>query len=37
MVKLFVEIARKGHDYDGGHGQLRQRLQRRFDKLKHLL
>jgi endoglucanase len=37
MVRLFVEIAKKGHEYDGGHRQLRERLVKRYDKLKHLL
>jgi putative aminopeptidase FrvX len=37
MVRLFVEIARKGHEYEGGHRPLRERLERRFNKLKHLL
>jgi endoglucanase len=37
MVKLFVEIARKGHEYEGGHRLLRERLEGRFEKLKHLL
>jgi putative aminopeptidase FrvX len=37
MVKLFVEIARKGHEYEDGHRRLRERLEKRFDKLKHLL
>ena len=37
MVRLFVEIARKGHEYEGGHRQLRERLEGRFNKLKHLL
>ena len=37
MVKLFVAIAQRGHDYAGGHQLLRERLEKRFDNLKHLL
>ena len=37
MVKLFIHIARTGHQYEPGHKLLKQRLEKRFDKLKRLL
>lgn len=37
MVKLFVHLARTGHEYEPGHKILRDRIEKRFDKLKHLL
>lgn len=37
MVKLFVAIARAGHEYEEGHKGLRARIEERFGKLKHLL
>ena len=37
MVKLFVAIARNGHEYREGHGALRERIEARFAKLKRLL
>lgn len=37
MVKLFVRLARHGHEYDGTHAALRERIVKRFDKHKHLL
>ena len=37
MVDLFVQVARNGHEYDGSHTALEQRLEKRFDGLKHLL
>jgi putative aminopeptidase FrvX len=37
MVKLFVRLARYGHEFKPGHGALRQRVLKRFAKLKHLL
>jgi hypothetical protein len=37
MVKLFVEVARAGHEYEPGQGALRERVEKRFEKLKHLL
>jgi endoglucanase len=37
MVKLFVQVARNGHTFEPGHKALRQRVEKRFAKLKHLL
>jgi putative aminopeptidase FrvX len=37
MVKLFVRVAEHGHEFAPGHGVLRARLRKRFEKLKHLL
>ena len=37
MVKLFVHLARTGHKYEPGHQALKNRLQKRFNKLKRLL
>ena len=37
MVKLFVELARTGHTYEPGHKLLKTRVEKRFEKLKHLL
>lgn len=37
MVKLFVHLARTAHAYEPGHKLLRQRVEKRFEKLKHLL
>jgi putative aminopeptidase FrvX len=37
MVKLFVQVARHGHTYEPGHGPLKQRIERRFAKLKQFL
>lgn len=37
MVKLFVHVARTGHEFEPGHKALRQRVEKRFEKLKHLL
>jgi putative aminopeptidase FrvX len=37
MVKLFVAVVRNGHTYDAGHGALKQRIEKRFARLKHLL
>ncbi len=37
MVKLFVRIARTGHRYEPGHKALRQRIEKRYRKLEHLL
>lgn len=37
MVELFVRVARHGHEFEPGHRALRQRVEKRFDKLKHLL
>jgi endoglucanase len=37
MVKLFVAVARNGHTFEPGHKALKQRVEKRFDKLKHLL
>ena len=37
MVKLFVQIARKGHEYVPGHRALKIKLQDRYEKFKTLL
>jgi putative aminopeptidase FrvX len=37
MVKLFVHVAKHGHEFEPGHKALRDRVEKRFDKLKHLL
>jgi putative aminopeptidase FrvX len=37
MVKLFVQVARHGHEFKPGHVALRKRVLERFDRLKHLL
>ncbi|MDB5357996.1 MAG: hypothetical protein JWN24_4449 [Phycisphaerales bacterium] len=37
MVRLFLEVARHGHEYAPGHKQLKQRLEARFAKYKDLL
>lgn len=37
MVKLFIAVARTGHEYAPGHAQLKQRIEKRFDKWRHLL
>jgi len=37
MVKLFVRLAREGHTYEPGFASLKERIGRRFEKLKHLL
>lgn len=37
MVKLFVQIARSGHEYEPGHKLLKARLEKRFNKWKKLL
>ena len=37
MVKLFVHVARAGHEYQPGHGPLKKRIEKRFNKLKRLL
>jgi endoglucanase len=37
MVKLFVHVARSAHEFEPGHKALRERVENRFDKLKHLL
>lgn len=37
MVKLFVQVARNGHEYEEGHAALKARVEKRFTKLKHLL
>jgi endoglucanase len=37
MVKLFVQVARNGHTFEPGHKGLRQRVEKRFAKLRHLL
>ena len=37
MTKLFVQLARTGHEYAPGHKLLKRRVEARFDRLKHLL
>jgi putative aminopeptidase FrvX len=37
MVKLFVQLARTGHEYQPGHKLLKERILKRYEKLKHLL
>lgn len=37
MVRLFVEIAHKGHGYEPGHKLLKERIEARYEKLKGLL
>jgi endoglucanase len=37
MVKLFVQVARNGHEYEPGHKALKRRVEKRFAKLRHLL
>jgi len=37
MVKLFVHLARTGHEYEPGHGLLKERIEKRFERLKPLL
>jgi putative aminopeptidase FrvX len=37
MVKLFVQVARQGHNYEPGHAELKRRLEKRFGKWKRLL
>ena len=37
MVKLFIQVVRRGHDYEPGHTLLKKRLEKRFEKLKRLL
>jgi endoglucanase len=37
MVKLFVQVAKNGHTYEEGHGELKARLEKRFAKLKRFL
>lgn len=37
MVRLFVRLADKGHEFKPGHAALKARVMKRFDRLKHLL
>jgi len=37
MVKLFLHLARTAHTYEPGHKRLRERIEKRFEKLRHLL
>jgi hypothetical protein len=37
MVKLFVQVAKNGHAFEPGHAALKERVEKRFNKLKHLL
>ncbi|MDP9175894.1 MAG: hypothetical protein M3O30_18810 [Planctomycetota bacterium] len=37
MVKLFVRLARKGHEYKPGHAALKKRILQRYNRIRHLL
>jgi endoglucanase len=37
MVKLFVQLAKNGHEFEPGHRSLKERIEKRFRKLKPLL
>ena len=37
MVQFFVHVARTAHEYQPGHKLLRERVEKRFEKLRHLL
>jgi endoglucanase len=37
MVKLFTQVARNGHEYQGGHEMLKQRVEARFSKMRKYL
>ena len=37
MVKLFVRLAREGHTYEPGFSSLKERIEKRFERLEHLL
>jgi len=37
MVDLFLAVARRGHVYQPGHGLLKQRIEKRFNKWSRLL
>ena len=37
MVKLFVAVAKNGHSFEAGHKPLNARVEKRFNRLKHLL
>ena len=37
MVDLFVRVARNGHEFEPGHRALRERVEKRFAELGHLL
>ena len=37
MVKLFIQIARNGHEYDPSNSALRERIEKRFSKVRKLL
>jgi putative aminopeptidase FrvX len=37
MVKLFIHLARTGHEYEPGHKLLKERVEKRFRKLRPLL
>jgi hypothetical protein len=37
MVKLFIQVAAHGHEFEPGHEMLRKRILKRFDRLKGLL
>lgn len=37
MVKLFIHLARTGHEFAPGHQAIKQRIEKRFEKLKQFL
>jgi endoglucanase len=37
MVRLFIHLARSGHEFAPGHSALKARLRKRFQSLRHLL
>jgi hypothetical protein len=37
MVKLFVQLAKTGHEFRPGHADLKRRVLKRFTRLKKVL
>jgi putative aminopeptidase FrvX len=37
MVKWFIHLAKTGHEFEPGHAALRERIEKRFEAVKHLL
>jgi hypothetical protein len=37
MVKLFVHLARHAHEFAPGHGALKARIEKRYERLKRFL
>ncbi len=37
MVRLFVELSRRAHEFDGTHEALRERLTKRFESFRERL